>query len=374
MKARRNVNRHMTPRQITLKDIAQKSGVSVMTVSRALRNHPNLATKTRARILQMVERLQYRPNPMVSALMKYRGASRSIPAKLVLGMITNFETRDGWKDYPIHKEFLDGAVICAERHGYHLEEFWLREPRMTNERLSQILYTRNILGLLIAPLKVPFGHLRLDWEKFSVIALGHSLAWPPFNRVVDQQFHSIRLALHRVRKLGYHRPGLALRASFDQSAHHHWAGGFLVEQETRGPSKRVPLFVVHDREWNEDQFQKWFLKNRPDVVLGLDDEIVAWLEHVGARVPQDVGFLHLNCPDTSGRYAGVYHNGPAVGAAAVDFLVDMMHRNERGIPPLPKWVLVEGSWQEGASLRGRAGVNARNENAILNESRCRPGL
>jgi hypothetical protein len=29
----------------------------------------------------------------------------------------------------------------------------------------------------------------------------------------------------------------------------------------------------------------------------------------------------------------------------------MMHRNERGIPELPKWILVEGSWQNGASLK-----------------------
>jgi hypothetical protein len=37
----------------------------------------------------------------------------------------------------------------------------------------------------------------------------------------------------------------------------------------------------------------------------------------------------------------------------VDFLVDMIHRNERGIPETPRWVLVEGTWQNGATLNGR---------------------
>jgi len=322
-----------------------------MTVSRALRNHPSLAGETRTRVLQTAQRLDYRPNPMISALMKYRGTGRSTPARLALGIITNFCTRGGWKRSPMHREFLEGAAICAERHGYRLEEFWLREPRMSKDRISQILYTRNIPGLLIAPLSVPFGHLRLDWARFSVVALGHSLAWPAFNRVVDQQYHSIRLALHRLRKLGYLRPGLAIQMSSDQAAHHHWAGGFLVEQEARPLASRVPLFVVPISRWNQGEFHIWFKKFRPDVVLGLDEEIVAWLEEAGSAVPRDVGFLHLNCPDKSGKYAGVYHNGPAVGAAAIDFLVDMMQRNERGIPELPKWILVEGSWQNGASLR-----------------------
>jgi len=343
----------MAAQHVTLRDIADESGVSVMTVSRALRNHPNLSVQTRDRILQVAERMDYRPNPMVSALMKYRGAGRFAPAKLALGVITNFATREGWKSSPMHQEFLSGATRCAERHGYHLEEFWLREPRMSRERFSQILYTRNIPGLLIAPLAVPFGHLHLDWNRFSVVALGHSLAWPAFNRVVDQQYHSIRLALHRLRKLGYQRPGLAIRISSDVAAHHHWVGGFLVEQQSRPMSGRVPLFVVPERQWNEIEFQNWFQTNRPDVILGLDEEMVIWLGKAGFKVPADVGFLHLNCPDQTGCYAGVYHNGPAVGAAAIDFLIDMMHRNERGIPQLPKWILVEGSWQDGASLRNR---------------------
>jgi hypothetical protein len=35
---------------------------------------------------------------------------------------------------------------------------------------------------------------------------------------------------------------------------------------------------------------------------------------------------------------------------AVDLLVDMMHRNERGIPPIPYRLMVEGSWCEGKTL------------------------
>src|SRR5437763_1467974 len=103
-------------KQTTLRDIAAKAGVSVMTVSRALRNHPHLASETRARILQLAERLGYRPNPMVSALMRYRGAGRRTPSALALGFITNFETRDGWNKSPLSRDFFKGAAAGAEGH------------------------------------------------------------------------------------------------------------------------------------------------------------------------------------------------------------------------------------------------------------------
>ncbi len=59
----------------SMRDIAGKAGVSVMTVSRALNNHPGLAPLTRERILQLAGELGYRPNPMVSALMRSRRQS-----------------------------------------------------------------------------------------------------------------------------------------------------------------------------------------------------------------------------------------------------------------------------------------------------------
>jgi LacI family transcriptional regulator len=288
---------------------------------------------------------------MVAALMQYRRTRRPVPAEVTLAFVTDFETREGWKESPVNRDFFEGAAAAAHHRGYHLEEFWLREPGMTAQRLSQILYTRNIPGVLLAPLPVPLGHLRLDWGKFSAVALGYSLAWPSLNRVVDQQFHSMRLAWHHLRRLGYHRLGLALRASSDQIAHHHWTGAFLVEQQTVPLSARVPVFVLPDRDWQETAFHKWIQAYHPEVILSLHEEIPEWLRHLGLGVPEDVGFVHLDCPDTSGRYAGIHHNGREVGAAALDLLVDMIHRNERGIPRLPKWVLVESTWWNGGTLR-----------------------
>jgi LacI family transcriptional regulator len=53
---------------VRMKDIAQDLGVSIVTVSKALRNHPDIALDTRNRILERVKQLNYRPNLMARSL------------------------------------------------------------------------------------------------------------------------------------------------------------------------------------------------------------------------------------------------------------------------------------------------------------------
>ena len=53
---------------VRMKDIAEVLGVSIVTVSKALRNHPDIAVETRDKILARVKELNYRPNLMARSL------------------------------------------------------------------------------------------------------------------------------------------------------------------------------------------------------------------------------------------------------------------------------------------------------------------
>ncbi|TFC43163.1 LacI family DNA-binding transcriptional regulator [Cryobacterium sp. TMT1-21] len=60
----------------SIRDVARLAGVSHQTVSRVLNNHPSLRDSTRAKVLQVMEDLQYQPNRAARALS--RGRSRTI--------------------------------------------------------------------------------------------------------------------------------------------------------------------------------------------------------------------------------------------------------------------------------------------------------
>jgi LacI family transcriptional regulator len=53
---------------ITMKDIARDLGVSIVTVSKVLRNHSDISTETRKRVQQRMKELNYQPNPSARAL------------------------------------------------------------------------------------------------------------------------------------------------------------------------------------------------------------------------------------------------------------------------------------------------------------------
>jgi LacI family transcriptional regulator len=52
----------------TMREVGAHAGVSVMTVSRALRGDPSVSEKTRKRVLAAAEKLQYRPNLLARSL------------------------------------------------------------------------------------------------------------------------------------------------------------------------------------------------------------------------------------------------------------------------------------------------------------------
>ncbi len=52
----------------TMKDVAKKAGVSLITVSRVINGTSNVHVDTKAKVLAAVEELQYVPNQMASNL------------------------------------------------------------------------------------------------------------------------------------------------------------------------------------------------------------------------------------------------------------------------------------------------------------------
>ncbi len=347
-----------TPEIITLQDIADRLGLSRSTVSLALRNDPRLSAATRSSVVEAARALGYRPNPMVSALMRQQRARRATPRFPVLAYLTAFPAREKWREWAIFRDYWAGAESRALQLGYRLEEFWLGQAGMDAARMSVILYTRSVVGVIVAPLPVDRGALEMDWSHFAAISIGYTLVDPPLDRVEAHLFRAMLTAVRQVRERGYRRIGLALPSYDNERADYEWVGGY--EAATCGDATHLPVLLVRGDQWNIATFAAWFRETRPQVVLSIQAEVVRWLAKLGKRVPGDVGFVNLNCPSGDGVFSGIYQNGQAVGSLALDLLAGMVERNEYGIPPLPRTHLVEGTWIEGATVRPiKAGTTSR---------------
>jgi LacI family transcriptional regulator len=62
---------------VRMKDIARELGVSVVTVSKVLRNHEDISDETRQRVLKLMKELDYQPNLAARALVTGRTLTRT---------------------------------------------------------------------------------------------------------------------------------------------------------------------------------------------------------------------------------------------------------------------------------------------------------
>lgn len=77
----------MAKRRISLKDIALELGVSISTVSRGLRDHPDISDDLTAEIKALADLRNYSPNPMAMGLLKQRTKMIGV---IVPDLVTHF--------------------------------------------------------------------------------------------------------------------------------------------------------------------------------------------------------------------------------------------------------------------------------------------
>jgi LacI family transcriptional regulator len=248
---------------------------------------------------------------------------------------------------PCFRRYYDGANERARELGYVIEEFWLREPGMTSERLERILKTRNIQGLLMAPQPRPYAELHFNFTGFFAIAFGYSMQPAVLSVVANNHFHSINTMISHLVELGYHRIGLATVAEWNEKVESGLMGGFVLAHHWQyNHLEHIPPF---GREQLKSPFKNWLETYKPDVVIGwnsTESEIRA----LGYQIPQQIGFAGMDVDPNDKHISGVYQNDFMIGQKAVDLLVGMIHRGETGVPSLPLCTLIESEWRDGETL------------------------
>lgn len=332
-----------------MRTIAHEAGCSVMTVSLALRNHQRISAATREHVREVATRLGYRPNPMVSALMTHIGSARPVHYQSNLAFLA---FRKSWRQHWISGELFSGVRERAEALGFLIDEFWLDSPDSSPDRLEKVLRSRNIQGVVLAPLPESGSLDTLHWNDLSSVAIGNSLVTPRLHRATHHQYHGMELVIETLRRKGYRKIGLALDKSVDAKVDRTWSS-CVAGYQLRWPAKEwVPVLLG---DLAPKRIHAWVTRHKPDVVVGIDGALDG-LQKSGFLIPRDLAFAHLSLPSTPFsklNLSGLNQNWRLAAAAAVDSVVAQIYRNERGIPAEPKTIMVEGFWVEGISAPER---------------------
>lgn len=359
-------------KRITQLDIAREAGVGRSTVTYALKNSPKIPAETRERILRVAEKLGYAPDPMLSSLASYRAKRRRTSFYGSLTWLTYTSEWKGfpWRPSPHYIRYYEGAAKRALSQGYKLEEFSFDRRELTPQRAAGILRARGVAGILLAPLQHPDMEIEFPWAEFSTVTFGYTLRKPRLHTVASAHFQNVRLAMQRLKALGYRRIGLMVARETDVRCQCAVTGGYFVEQmmDHQDPAKCMPAFLDHSFEdaCTPEVIQRlndYLRLHEADALLTSDYRIVGLAHKKTLKFPRGLGLAGISLPDADPGLAGIVEDSERIGAVAVDWLVGMIQRGERGVPTVPIRSHVEGVWTEGASLRPKARGTLRRSRA-----------
>lgn len=345
-------------RTLCLREIAERTRLSRMAVSLALRGRAGVSAKTRQRVVKVAKAMGYAPDPELGKLMARirKGVSdetRSCLAYLIPGI-----PRGGGIVSPTERKYLEGARKRAGEYGFRLETFPMEESSPSHARLASILWNRGIEGLIFAPLQQRLSgdsrrRIEMDVSRFAGVEISETVQTPDLDRATSDPYAAMVRVLAELHRLGYQRPGLVLEEALDLRVEGKWTAAYLRIQRGHGKPP-APFLVSVPRQAD---FDRWFERHQPDVVVSVDRLGLSLLQGRGSKIPQQVGYASLDLDgDLPGfsDVSGIDQNSRLVGAAAVDLVVAAIQRGQKGIPPHPVRTMVEGSWHAGKStLPGR---------------------
>jgi DNA-binding LacI/PurR family transcriptional regulator len=339
---------------VTMKTIAAQAGVTQATVSMSLANNPRIPSPTRERIQAIARKLGYHPNPYVSTLMRIRRQGKPLKDKPALALVCAQRTANGWRDHPAPtiRQMREGAFERATLRGYRAQEFWLHRDDMSNERFSEMLHARGIQGMLISPLAEGDPTPTLKWEYFASVCLSVPLPSLTITTVCNDHYFSSLQIVRECHRRGYRRPGLLLRRPHQLRFQGRWEAGFLIGGEMLEDLEIAKPLYVDDWRGDAAKIVAWLKREKPDVIITPSANVlVDTLEAAGWKIPDDIGLALLAVPQFGDPNSGVYQNGRMIGALAVDTLISMVERHERGLPEQATTLMIEGQWNEGRTLR-----------------------
>jgi LacI family transcriptional regulator len=339
----------------TLSALARASGFGLATVSYALRGSPKIPPETREQIKRLAEKMGYRPHPAVSALMSRVKAGRQLKARPKIAFVW-IEPAGADRDTPFHRQSVAGARRRAEERGGVLEEFHLFEPGMTSQRLSRILRTRGITGIVFSGCEHNTSfHLEMNWDWHCAAIIGNARCTPELHRAGHYHFMGMRRIMAELAARNYRRPVAILESLVNERASRSLEAAFLAYHPS--PS-RARAALVKPPSSDPSALGGWLRRQRPDAIVVTKEHMIAPVRKLLGAARADIGFAVISIEESTGSATGIDPGHERVAANAVDLVINLMVQNETGLPADPKELLFDGHWVEGSWLRPRPSSDA----------------
>jgi LacI family transcriptional regulator len=332
-------------------DIAKAAGVSRNTVSLALRKDPLVAEQTRVKIEAIAQEMGYARDPVLGDVMASMRRRKSTGRSRSLAIVNAHSDPLAFRRHPTIPIYVAGCRRRAEELGYGLDSFWMHDPKFSGERFCSIFSARGICGVLIVGMmkenRIPREFLPVI-ESYAAIVTGVRTREPALSfACVDHHMVALR-AFEKALELGYQRPGLVLDQRIDDLVEKRFSAGYRSGQERLAENARLKRF--HDigaARSDLTVFKIWLQNERPDIIFTLYHEVAEWLKRLNYKIPDNIALAQFEWRKNHADWAGMDQHNDLCGETAVDMLIGMIHRGEKGPPSCPRATMISPTWLNG---------------------------
>lgn len=329
----------------TIKDLARKLGVSPSTVSRALRDHPDISPATKRRVAEAARKYNYHPNQLAQSLQKKRSNT--------IGVIVP-EIR-----HHFFSNVISGIEEVAYDHGYTIMVCQSNETLAREIINVQALVANRVAGLLVA--------ISSETTRFEHLAgiIRQNVPLVQFDRVVEEldtgkvvvdDYAASYGAVSHLIAAGYRRIGhMAGREGI--SLNRHRFEGYRDALAAHG----LPLeekFHLHggyrEEDGREGAERYLSMDELPEAILAINDPVAVGLytrfKEAGVRIPDDVALVGFSDTPAAAlldpALTTVFQPAQDMGRAAASLLLQQFEEGADFSPEtvtLPTELMVRGT-------------------------------
>ena len=331
--------------QWTIKDLAATLGISPSTVSRALRDHPDISDKTKKAVSELAAKHHYQPNQIAKSLQNSQSNT--------IGVIVP-EIR-----HHFFSTVISGIEDVAYEAGYTIMVC------QSNERLAReiinthALVSNRVAGLLVAVSTETSTHEHLA----GVLKQGIPLV--QFDRVVEElttskvivdDFQAAYGAVKHLIDLGYRRIGHLSGAQCIAMNRHRFNGFRQAMQDHGLPIEQHHVIYEGYREEDGHRGAERFLamEDMPEAILAINDPVAVGaysrFKEAGKRIPKDIALVGFSDNPEAALIdpplTTVYQPAYEMGRCAFSLLMDELNPEGPSEPQtviLPTELKIRGS-------------------------------
>lgn len=316
---------------LTMKDIAAHFGISVATVSRALKDSPRISVERRAAIQQYAREHNFTPNLIAESLRH----SRIQPMKVIGVIIPEFA-------HYYFSSILSGIEEEASAHGYRIMVAQSNEQYEREVKICKSFYENKVCGIIVSQAKDThrYDHFQqLIDTGIPLVFYDRICTGVNASRVVVDDYMGAFNAVSHLIETGCNRIayyGSAMTLEISKNRYNGYKDALLKHGIQPDPE----LVRLCDNRTNAESITPEMLNSSapPNGFFAVNDDtaigILYTAKRMGFRVPEDISI----CGFTNGQRAvacdpmltTVEQRGTKVGEEAADILIGHV---EGTIPP-----------------------------------------